>query len=194
MVMFLFHQSIHVIKQIIRCKFHLDLILFRFNFNFLIFFLAFYNRKKWVHAKASLSSLSNFQVRFDAVRPLHYSSAVSLDDISFENCPPPVRVDPESKTCDGDDFMCGNGRCIPENLRCDYNNDCLDNSDEMHCGPFVARCNFSVNLCYDWSLEPDGAAKWIRQNARKSSYTNIPSRDHTTFTADGKSDCCKVKS
>lgn len=83
--------------------------------------------------------------------------------------------------------MCGNGRCILENLRCDYNNDCFDNSDEMHCTAFPARCDFSATVCPDWTMEPDGISRWIRRSAHSSTTLNVPTVDHTTLTGDGKS-------
>ena len=35
--------------------------------------------------------------------------------------------------CDGDDFQCNNGMCIPEFWKCDGADDCGDNSDEDRC-------------------------------------------------------------
>uniref|UniRef100_A0A4W5Q8K7 LDL receptor related protein 1 n=1 Tax=Hucho hucho TaxID=62062 RepID=A0A4W5Q8K7_9TELE len=37
-------------------------------------------------------------------------------------------------TCDKDEFLCANGRCISSSLRCNFFNDCEDyGSDEIHC-------------------------------------------------------------
>ena len=36
--------------------------------------------------------------------------------------------------CDSDEFTCDNGECVPLNYRCDYIDDCSDNSDEQGCG------------------------------------------------------------
>ena len=36
-------------------------------------------------------------------------------------------------TCADDEYQCANGNCVPESYRCDYINDCEDNSDELGC-------------------------------------------------------------
>uniref|UniRef100_A0A8C5S6K2 LDL receptor related protein 2 n=1 Tax=Laticauda laticaudata TaxID=8630 RepID=A0A8C5S6K2_LATLA len=36
-------------------------------------------------------------------------------------------------SCATSAFTCRNGQCIPSRWRCDKHNDCLDNSDELHC-------------------------------------------------------------
>ncbi|KPP57763.1 hypothetical protein Z043_124483 [Scleropages formosus] len=41
---------------------------------------------------------------------------------------------PAIPTCEKDEFMCGNGKCISSNLRCNFFNDCEDyGSDEIGC-------------------------------------------------------------
>lgn len=37
--------------------------------------------------------------------------------------------------CKGNQFSCGSGECIPLKLKCDFNPDCADGSDEFYsCG------------------------------------------------------------
>jgi len=36
--------------------------------------------------------------------------------------------------CETGEFACDNGNCIPGSFRCDGDNDCDDNSDEIGCG------------------------------------------------------------
>ena len=39
------------------------------------------------------------------------------------------------KNCTSEEFRCTNGKCIPSVWRCDHDDDCGDNSDEM-CGTY----------------------------------------------------------
>ena len=39
-----------------------------------------------------------------------------------------------------DNFQCSNGRCIPAGLKCDYSDDCGDNSDESTGDSSAAKC------------------------------------------------------
>jgi len=42
--------------------------------------------------------------------------------------------EPPTLQCGANSFSCGNGKCVPNNYRCDGVDDCHDNSDEINCG------------------------------------------------------------
>ena len=45
------------------------------------------------------------------------------------------------ESCDSEEFICDNGECVPDELRCDNADDCGDNSDEDGCG---MSCTLSI--------------------------------------------------
>lgn len=47
-------------------------------------------------------------------------------------------------TCRSTAFTCGNGRCVPYSYRCDYYDDCGDNSDEVGC--LFRNCNSTTEF------------------------------------------------
>ena len=54
------------------------------------------------------------------------SDNIAVDDITFTNCGYDV-----GWPCE---FVCLNNNCIPNSRKCDYSDDCGDNSDETDCG------------------------------------------------------------
>ena len=44
------------------------------------------------------------------------------------------------KICLEDEFMCSNGKCIPEEWECDHERDCFDASDERFCNETKPKC------------------------------------------------------
>jgi low density lipoprotein-related protein 2 len=112
---------------------------------------------------------------------------------------PPVQACPNSW-----DFTCDNNRCIPKTWRCDGDDDCLDNSDELgqncttpacsesdfrcasgRCIPNSFKCD-TDNDCGDFSDEQD--CKNVTCEARQFACGNgrcIP----TTWKCDGENDC-----
>ena len=59
-------------------------------------------------------------------------------------------VPPAVPSCEKDEFLCNNGRCISSNLRCNFFNDCEDyGSDEISC-----KTGASLHLKQNSGLSP----------------------------------------
>lgn len=61
----------------------------------------------------------------DALR--HRSGAIEIRGFLFN-------AEGKYRNCTGPEFRCNNSRCISVTMKCDGNNDCIDNSDETNCG------------------------------------------------------------
>lgn len=55
-------------------------------------------------------------------------------------------------SCSHDHHVCGNGRCVPKGWRCDGEDDCGDNSDEVRCG--ASTCPSTFHVCGDGKCLP----------------------------------------
>lgn len=51
-------------------------------------------------------------------------------------------LDSEAKTCQANEFRCGNGQCIDASLKCDRKYDCQDGTDELSCGRLITKMVF----------------------------------------------------
>ncbi len=53
----------------------------------------------------------------------------------------------DASACEKDEMVCGNGECVNLSWKCDGEDDCGDNSDEINCGGFsilVLKILFSI--------------------------------------------------
>ncbi|XP_039278108.1 low-density lipoprotein receptor-related protein 12 isoform X2 [Nilaparvata lugens] len=68
------------------------------------------------------------------------------------------------KNCDDDRFECNNGTCIPGEMKCDFNIDCLDGEDEQICPTYgkcpkgEIACRSSPKYCYKPEHRCDGVS------------------------------------
>ncbi|KAL1473108.1 hypothetical protein MTO96_038921, partial [Rhipicephalus appendiculatus] len=60
-------------------------------------------------------------------------SLFAVDDIEYSQCALPEKQD----KCENKEFRCANGACVEQYERCNFVDDCGDNSDEQDCGQFM---------------------------------------------------------
>ncbi|KAL1480615.1 hypothetical protein MTO96_050879, partial [Rhipicephalus appendiculatus] len=105
-------------------------------------------------------------------------------------------IDDEDSTCSDTDFHCASGACVRKYERCNYIDDCGDNSDEEYCGDYRMSCNFDHSFC-DWmpQASPDGTKEgtWRLAGTHRSLLWS-PTRDHTTGSREGKFIAFKARS
>ncbi|KAM8881350.1 MAM and LDL-receptor class A domain-containing protein 1 [Synchiropus picturatus] len=138
---------------------------------------------RWRRGEVFLGLLKSFQVVFRAKRGISYMGDVVIDDISFQDCSPPL---PSGLPCTLEQYTCANGNCIPQDNLCDFINHCGDNSDENHfiCKSFSGRCNFEFDLC-SWRQSQQDDFDWLIKAGSTPTVGTGPSTDHTLRNPSG---------
>lgn len=81
-----------------------------------------------VATKRSLNVLIEHYYSNSHITGYNYKGDISIDDIQFVNCAPPVPS--PGIACTEDQFHCNNNYCIDKAHVCDMQNDCLTGEDE----------------------------------------------------------------
>ncbi|XP_032736758.1 MAM and LDL-receptor class A domain-containing protein 1 [Lontra canadensis] len=164
---------------------------------------------RWIRKHLSVSSRQPFQVLVEASVGDGFTGDIAVDDLSFMDCtlypgtlpgdlptPPevsaPVTLPPHN--CTDDQFVCrSGGHCVEKIQKCDFRNDCPDQSDESFCATKV--CSFEKgNLCQWYQPIPEdliqdsNTFRWGLGNGisiHHGEENHRPVVDHTTNTTDG---------
>ncbi|XP_043546352.1 MAM and LDL-receptor class A domain-containing protein 1 isoform X2 [Chiloscyllium plagiosum] len=120
----------------------------------------------WQRAEINLSADEDFEIMLEGWVGKGSKGVIALDDITFtKECisspfafhPEPTLL-PPSGLCPQGYLECQNGNCYQPDQRCDFVNDCSDNTDERECG---TSCTFETGQCgwknsladnFDWIL------------------------------------------
>ncbi|XP_038652380.1 MAM and LDL-receptor class A domain-containing protein 1 [Scyliorhinus canicula] len=119
----------------------------------------------WQRAVIAFSAGEDFEIMLEGWVAKGSRGVIALDDITFtkecirsssafhtESTPlPPTRSCPEGY------LECLNGNCYHPEQRCDFVNDCSDNTDEKECG---TSCTFESGQC-GWKNSPADNFDWI---------------------------------
>ncbi|XP_010901050.2 MAM and LDL-receptor class A domain-containing protein 1 isoform X1 [Esox lucius] len=132
---------------------------------------------KWRRGEVFLGICHDVQVILRAKRGISYMGDVVVDDITFQNCTPPLI--PE-QPCGPEEYTCSNGHCIPQDNLCDFIDHCGDGSDEdpYICKGFSGRCNFEFDLC-SWRQCREDNFNWLIKAGSTSTFGTGPATDHT---------------
>ncbi|KAK1172073.1 MAM and LDL-receptor class A domain-containing protein 1 [Acipenser oxyrinchus oxyrinchus] len=101
----------------------------------LMWYVNGYQGNTWNYANVIVSNHSPFRVAFAAEVGGDSLTDIALDDISFTpECEVGGPITPQPLTCSPDSFQCQYVyECIPLTWLCDWEPDCVDESDESNC-------------------------------------------------------------
>ncbi|XP_062570644.1 MAM and LDL-receptor class A domain-containing protein 1-like, partial [Saccostrea cucullata] len=121
-----------------------------------------------------------------------YYGDIAIDDISLTpgcqfattqipGVPTPAPTLPGA--CGANKLTCGNGNCYSQSQKCNFRDDCGDNSDEVNCG---TSCKFEsgAGLC-GWHNSLNDNLDWKLLSGPTPSKNTGPQNDHTLGTASG---------
>lgn len=119
---------------------------------------------------------ANFQIVLEATAYKRNTGYIAIDDLQFGQC----QLDSPPNQCLLGQFSCKSGHCVPENLKCDFQTDCCDGTDEGRsvCSAYKM-CSFDYNMC-GWQQKTNDQFDWQRHRGPTSSFGTGPSADHTT--------------
>ncbi|XP_013382414.1 MAM and LDL-receptor class A domain-containing protein 2 [Lingula anatina] len=109
------------------------------------------------------------------------SNGIYLDDVTLSrDCT--VGGTP---SCSASDFRCGSGECVSQDKVCNYDKDCIDDSDEAQCAGW-SRCDFQTDLC-GWGHDASKSQfEWTRRAGETRTTLTGPSYDHSLKNDQGK--------
>ncbi|KAH9502694.1 hypothetical protein Btru_069532, partial [Bulinus truncatus] len=134
----------------------------------------------WHEANVPIYNIgARFKIHF-RVNRLAYLQYMGIDDIKLKGC---SFSEPALASCKPSQFRCNtSGACIDPILQCDFNEDCLDGSDEEDslCGSYTMD-DFEHSLG-NWRQSTEDDFDWSRHQGQSVNVNNGPRRDHTLGT------------
>lgn len=95
--------------------------------------------ESWFSECILLPSNANLKVTFTAIKGRNYQNDMAIDDISLYHSPcsssgvPSTTPISNATACEGDKWQCKTGECISIHLKCNKEQNCADNTDELLC-------------------------------------------------------------
>ncbi|XP_038053495.1 MAM and LDL-receptor class A domain-containing protein 2-like [Patiria miniata] len=135
------------------------------------------SQDKWRKENVYIGTNQNFKIIIEVRRGASFVGDVTIDDVTFIDCEPPII---DGTPCTEDQFTCSNSHCIDAARVCDYGNDCMDYSDELHCTGYPGRCDFSLDIC-DWFQDDEEEFDWTLRGGNTINPGTGPLHDHTNL-------------
>ena len=135
---------------------------------------------QWQNATAGIGSRDpGYRLAFVARNFDRNRGGIAIDDVIFNNC-----ALGQVTQCTSNQFKCARGSCIDITRKCDFSNDCGDNSDEIGCGDYVERCNFETDIC-NWAQDINDRFDWTWKQGSTATVGTGPNFDHTYGNSSG---------
>eukprot|EP00118_Oscarella_pearsei_P003168 m.13253 g.13253 ORF g.13253 m.13253 type:complete len:3799 (+) comp24600_c0_seq1:127-11523(+) len=140
----------------------------------------------WHHGLAFVGAFTSLhQFAFRATHSSGFQGDIAIDDVGFSLCDPGY----VAPACVSNEFKCTSGQCVSNDVVCDNEADCNDNSDESSsvCKKYKAAylCDFSSSMC-DFANDDADDFDWISGDGDTVSYGTGPGFDHTTDSENGR--------
>ncbi|XP_041367445.1 MAM and LDL-receptor class A domain-containing protein 2-like [Gigantopelta aegis] len=141
----------------------------------------------WYRLDADLTSSGgdtrDFMAIIQASRGSGIYGDIAIDDVSLTpGCEKggslpgqPTAPVTTPSPCGAGLFMCANKKCFSQNERCNFYDDCGDNTDETNCG---TSCTFESGMC-GWQNSKNDVLDWSTRAGKTPSRNTGPSADHT---------------
>ncbi|XP_067933315.1 MAM and LDL-receptor class A domain-containing protein 1-like [Watersipora subatra] len=139
----------------------------------------------WQHIVVYIGIQNNIKLSIEAHRGYNYIGDISVDDVKFTDCAPPVPATGNTACLPGQ-FKCSNNYCLDGSQVCDSQQDCMDNSDERACSNIPGWCDFELTICDGWHQEEDDVFDWKLTRKSTDSQGTGPSADHTHRSEKGQ--------
>ncbi|KAI8780792.1 MAM and LDL-receptor class A domain-containing protein 2, partial [Biomphalaria glabrata] len=154
----------------------------------------------WIKASLQIKGTDPFQFIIKANHGVNPKGYFAIDDVVFSpGCnvpviatpPPPLTTlttpttSPRStfKPCGPNEFRCATSNiCIAQSKVCDFQVDCLDQSDENKCS--TLGCDFQTDLCSWYEVKPD-TLDWQQGSSKSNPPAKGPTYDGTQLNGGG---------
>ncbi|CAH1239233.1 MALRD1 [Branchiostoma lanceolatum] len=137
---------------------------------------------KWNKEQVTVTSTEPFQVSFEGIVRAADTGAIAIDDVTLN---PGCLIESTECQLTEQSFQCRSGECISRELACNYEDNCVDSSDEgTSCNDEIGRCDFQQDFC-SWSQDTDDDFDFVRGAETTDTENTGPVTDHTHKSPSG---------